>query len=194
MIHPDTVVKPTCKGMGIFALRDFRRGEILWIIDDHDIRIPLAEYQAMEPARRHKFNTYSYLDVQQRVIVPWDEGKYVNHSCEPNSTALVQFDNISVALRDIRAGEEIVEDYSCYYGHFETFTCQCGSPRCRGVVSGDAPYEADLRLDLADVADVMAGLGQVLLQEETRENSRLIRWLAEYREAAAPRRAVSGAA
>ena len=192
MIHPDTCVKPTHKGMGLFANRDFRRGEILWIIDDHDIKIPLEEYRAMDALRRHKFNTYSYMDVQRRVIVPWDEGKYVNHSCEPNSTALVQFDNISVALRDIRAGEEIVEDYSCYYGHFESFTCQCGSARCRGLVSGDEAYEADLRLDLDDMATVINALEQALLQEETGENGRLLKLLAEYACEAMPARQASG--
>ncbi|MFM6293008.1 MAG: SET domain-containing protein, partial [Dolichospermum sp.] len=135
MIHPDTFVSSTQKGMGLFARRDFQRGEVLWIIDDHDVKIPLEDYMALDEQQKQKLNIYSYLDFFHRVIIPWDEGKYVNHDCEPNSTGLIQYDNISIALREIKAGEEIVEDYSCYFGHFETFKCMCGSYNCRQLIS-----------------------------------------------------------
>lgn len=177
MIHPDTCVKPTPKGLGIFAKRPFRRGEILWIADDFDVKIPLAEYETLNRFERKKLDVYSYLDSRGRVVIAWDEGKYVNHACAPNSTGLLEFDNISIALRDIAADEEIVEDYYSYFGHFESFRCQCGAPNCRGEIREDNSYESALRLSIHDVAPLLRSLPQVLLQVESEENRELMELL-----------------
>lgn len=179
MIHPETFVKQTHKGLGLFAGRDFKRGEILWIVDDHDIKIPLEAYESLDEQQRQKLNIYSYMDFQHRVIVPWDEGKYVNHDCEPNSTGLAEFDNISIAMRDIEAGEEIVEDYGCYFGHFETFQCHCGSQSCRGQISSDQPYNANLRINLQDIVDIIKSHVQYLLNIKTQENEEFIKILSK---------------
>jgi uncharacterized protein len=170
VIHPDTYISKTPKGMGVFAKRKFNRGEILWIADDFDVKIPLQTYEKLDMIQKAKFNIYSYLDYDKRVIVPWDEGKYVNHSCAPNSTGVLQYDNISVALHDIEKDEEIVEDYYSYYGHFETFTCHCGAPNCRHQIKRDETYDADLRLNLEDVAGLILGQPQYLLDVESKEN------------------------
>lgn len=180
MIHPDVSVRQTHKGLGIFANRDFKKGEILWIIDDHDVKIPLANYNALDNRQRQKLDVYSYMDIHHRVIVPWDEGKYVNHSCAPNSTGLAQFDNISIALRDIQADEEIVEDYSSYFLHFETFQCQCGADNCRGLIAADTPYRGDLRLDLDTIGDTILAHDQYLLSMPTKENHALLVLLAQF--------------
>lgn len=170
MVHPDTFVQPTQKGLGLFAKRQFHKGEILWIADDFDLKIPLHDYQKIDEKQRNILNVYSYLDYKNRVIVPWDSGKYVNHSCAPNSTGLLEFDNVSIALRDIRPGEEIVEDYCCYFGHFETFNCLCGAPNCRGIVGNDHSYDPRLRLRLEDVEKEIRSVDQYLLEIQSDEN------------------------
>ena len=180
MIHPETFVKVTNKGLGLFANKNFKRGEILWIVDDHDIKIPVESYHLLDNQQKQRLNIYSYMDFDRRVIIPWDEGKYVNHDCEPNSTGLMEFDNISIALRDIKIGEEIVEDYCCYFGHFETFTCQCGSIKCRGEISLNNRYEKDLRIKLSDIATTIKSIDQYLLKIETQENKEFLEMLANY--------------
>lgn len=181
MVHPDTFVQPTGKGLGLFTKRHFKRGEILWIADDFDLKIPVQEYLSIDEKQLRILNVYSYLDYRNRVIVPWDAGKYVNHSCAPNSTGLLEFDNVSIALRDIHAGEEIVEDYCCYYGHFETFTCLCGSPNCRGVIGNDDSYDPELRLHLEDLAPLMLSIDQHLLHIKSAENTDFLEILSRYR-------------
>lgn len=170
MIHPDTYLKRTPKGLGLFAKRRFERGTILWIADDIDAKIPLVDYLTLDEMQRRKLDIYSYLDYQNRVIIPWDEGKYVNHSCAPNSTGLLEFDNISLALRTIEPDEEIVEDYYCYFGHFETFDCRCGAPNCRGSISEINSYRADLRLRLDDIRPLLLNQSQPLLRVKSSEN------------------------
>ncbi len=170
MIHPDTYVKNTNKGLGLFAKRRFERGEIIWIIDDIDAKIALPRYLALDAFQQRKLNIYSYLDKQNRVIIPWDEGKYVNHSCAPNSTGLLEFDNISIAMRSIEPNEEIVEDYSSYYGHFESFICYCGAPSCRGFITQERSFRVELRLPLAEIASALLGQPQLLLSVKSSEN------------------------
>lgn len=174
MVHPDTCVQSTLKGLGLFAKRTFKRGEILWIADDFDIKIPLQDYLRLQDKQLQVFNVYSYLDYKNRVIVPWDAGKYVNHSCAPNSTGLLEFDNVSIAMRDIQPGEEIVEDYCCYYGHFETFACLCGAPNCRGMVGNEGSYDSRLRIRLDDIAGALFSTEQYLLDIPSNENKEFV--------------------
>ena len=180
MIHPDTRVKNTPKGLGIFAGRKFFKGEIFWIADDIDEKLPLSEYMALDPIQQKKLNIYSYLDNRRRVIIPWDEGKYVNHSCDPNSTALIQYDNISIALRDIEKDEEIVEDYYSYFGHFESFTCKCGAPNCRGRVEQADSFRSALRLDMQDVSELILSVQQPLLEIHAKEIKEFIALLRKF--------------
>jgi len=68
-------------------------------------------------------------------LQPSEPADYVNHSCQPNAGLSGQI--VLLALRDIAAGEEVCYDYatsdSCPYHEFE---CACGSPQCRGWVTG----------------------------------------------------------
>ncbi|HET7143974.1 MAG TPA: SET domain-containing protein-lysine N-methyltransferase [Anaerolineales bacterium] len=58
-----------------------------------------------------------------------------NHSCDPN---LGFFGQIGlVALRDIGSGEELMFDYAMSDGGpYDEFECNCGSPNCRGKITG----------------------------------------------------------
>jgi len=59
---------------------------------------------------------------------------FVNHCCEPN----VGFAGnvVLVAMRDISAGEELTTDYALFDDCDDAMPCRCGTPSCRGVISG----------------------------------------------------------
>lgn len=59
-----------------------------------------------------------------------------NHSCDPN---LGFFGQIGlVALRDIKAGDELMFDYAMSDGEpYDEFECYCGSVNCRKKVTGN---------------------------------------------------------
>lgn len=62
---------------------------------------------------------------------PW---RFLNHSCAPN-VRLCGRDWI--ALRPIAAGEEVAFDYATTEYRMATpFPCRCGSPGCRGQITG----------------------------------------------------------
>jgi hypothetical protein len=66
-----------------------------------------------------------------------DEGPdFINHSCEPNAGLDGQI--AIVALQRIQPGEEVTIDYAmCDGSPYDEFACECGSPMCRGRVTGE---------------------------------------------------------
>jgi hypothetical protein len=127
-------------GRGVYARVPLSRGEIL-VIFGGDV-VPgdvLAGLDAT--ARRFTLQVDEDAYLVSTRIGPAD---WVNHSCDPN--AGVQGQITLVALRDIAAGEEICFDYAMSDGTcYDEFDCQCGSPRCRGRVTGDDWRLPDLR-------------------------------------------------
>ncbi|KAK4337209.1 hypothetical protein RND71_043308 [Anisodus tanguticus] len=71
-----------------------------------------------------------------------NEGRFVNHSCEPNCEmqkwSVNGYYRVGLfALRDISPGEEVTYDYNFYNFNVEKQqTCHCGSSKCRGVIGG----------------------------------------------------------
>ena len=60
---------------------------------------------------------------------------YVNHSCRPNAYMRTTGKRVLVmALRDIKAGEEITIDYGTT-AHPDTKRCFCKAPNCRGTIN-----------------------------------------------------------
>jgi len=62
------------------------------------------------------FTKYAYYSKElDSLVLCLDNARYVNHAAEPNSGATIDFDPlISIALKDIMEGEEILENYNNY--------------------------------------------------------------------------------
>jgi hypothetical protein len=112
-------------GLGVFATVDIPQGTVWWAADIADtIKISRDQFQAlvtsapapMSDALIAGIQEYSiYVEALDQMILIPDNGRYVNHSDAPNSLAHTTATRLaSVALRDIKAGEEIVEDYATY--------------------------------------------------------------------------------
>lgn len=59
---------------------------------------------------------------------------YNNHSCDPNCGMYGEI--TFVAIRDIQPGEELTVDYAFIDNEDYSFECQCGSVKCRHIVTG----------------------------------------------------------
>ena len=60
---------------------------------------------------------------------------FINHSCDPNVGFRGQV--VYVAMRPIRAGEELCHDYAMERSDDYELECHCGSTLCRGMVTGE---------------------------------------------------------
>lgn len=64
---------------------------------------------------------------------------FINHCCEPNC----ETDEINghiwiVAIRDVKAGEELMYDYCLFDGDApDDSPCHCGARKCRGTMYSD---------------------------------------------------------
>ncbi|MCG8435860.1 MAG: SET domain-containing protein-lysine N-methyltransferase [Gammaproteobacteria bacterium] len=59
---------------------------------------------------------------------------YTNHSCDPNIAFQGQI--VVIAMRDIAAGEELTHDWATTDNLDYEVQCRCGSPQCRGTITG----------------------------------------------------------
>ena len=92
--------KSKIHGFGLFARQDIKKGEII-SIETNFIKKPITEPLDKE------WKTYSYR-YNDFYILPLDNGRFINHSSNPNVIEAM------IAARDIKAGEELTEDYSSY--------------------------------------------------------------------------------
>ncbi len=59
---------------------------------------------------------------------------YSNHSCDPNLG--MRGEITFVAMRDIRASEELTHDWAMTDDDDYSVDCKCGAPNCRNVLTG----------------------------------------------------------
>ena len=59
---------------------------------------------------------------------------YTNHSCDPNLG--MRSEITFVAMRNIRAGEELTHDWAMTDDDDYSVECNCGVPNCRKILSG----------------------------------------------------------
>ena len=108
-------------GRGVFARRQFRKGETVFRWDLSQ-KIRRDNIGSLSSDQHHFLNPF---DDDFFVLVGEPE-RYVNHSCA-NNTQVKQFTD--VAVRDILPEEEITSDYRSG-GAVIDFVCRCGSPNC----------------------------------------------------------------
>ncbi len=125
------------EGMGCYTTAPIRKGTR--IIEYEGERISIAEGD-----RRYegKERTYLFgLSNGRQVIDGQGMARYINHSCRPNCETEEEDGRIwIVALRHIRAGEELTYDYLLYDGEGEA-GCACGARRCRGTLFSPAEIQ-----------------------------------------------------
>ena len=115
----DIVVKETKgKGKGVFAARDFKKGEIV-LIWHPKAKLSLEEMRKL-PEDEQIHTTYVGNGMY---YVMGEPDRYVNHSCDPNTYVN---DDKDIALRDIKEGEEITSDYAVNSIDDWEMECKCG--------------------------------------------------------------------
>jgi uncharacterized protein len=96
-------------------------------------------------ARCEQNNEYIFaLDDEQDLDgqVSWNPARFLNHSCEPNCEARLEGGCIWViAIREIRAGEELTFNYGYDLADYAEHPCGCGAPGCVGYIVAEEFFE-----------------------------------------------------
>ncbi|MBD2063952.1 SET domain-containing protein-lysine N-methyltransferase [Funiculus sociatus GB2-A5] len=122
---------------GIFATQDFKTGDAIVPGEARTQRIVTRSHVQSRWTEAEQGSLLRYIyPLGEDILVLRDSnpGNWIlqNHSCDPN-TGYQGLDLI--ALRDIKAGEELTVDFAAFCGEdMEGFQCMCGSPKCRGDI------------------------------------------------------------
>ena len=109
------------KGLGVYALRSYRRGELIAVVSG-------------EIVGKHRLHTLQ-LTPDTHLYDPEFTGCLL-HSCDPNAIIDPAKREIS-ALKNIGIGEAITVDYAHTEDRLvKQFNCMCGSPNCRRWIKG----------------------------------------------------------
>lgn len=147
MMHPAAelrFVSPEV-GHGVFAREPIAKGTVLWVLCELDIIFTPAQAAAFPPAYQPILDRYAYTDAANRVILCWDHGRYLNHSCDPVMVGVGG--TIEIAVRDVAVGEEITCEYATL-NITEAMDCRCGARGCRRVIGSEDLAAVWLQLDL----------------------------------------------
>jgi len=124
---------PNHAGLAVFVTEPIATGELVaaW----GGIVYTGAQLKSLDPyMRSHTIQIEE--DLFLTSLHPEEPADFINHSCDPNLGLSGQI--TLVAMRDIEVGEELCFDYAMSDGTpYDEFECDCGSPYCRGHVTGE---------------------------------------------------------
>ncbi len=121
------------EGKGLFANSNVNRGEKIIVWGGNYTNADGAELMKNKGKLVMQWddNLYSYEDTAE------DDGYFINHSCDSNMWMADAYTLIT--NRDIKSGEELTVDYALFEAnekYISKWKCTCGSPLCRGKVTG----------------------------------------------------------
>ena len=131
-------------GRGLFAIADIAKNEIVIVKGGH-----IVDRKTLREKITPRLGPVEIQIDDDLFIAPVTEEErelsmlYSNHSCDPN---LGMRGEISfVAMRDIRAGEELTHDWAMTDDDDYSIKCTCSAPDCRKTLTGKDWQRPDLR-------------------------------------------------
>ncbi len=121
-------------GRGLFATTDIAKNEIVAVKGGHVIsREELREITPRLGPVEIQIDDHLFI---APVTSEEREGSmlYSNHSCDANLG--MRGEITFVAMRNIRAGEELTHDWATTDDDDYSIACKCGSPKCREILTG----------------------------------------------------------
>jgi hypothetical protein len=126
--HPNFTIKKTKrKGNGLYTNQEWQPNQNLFKLEG--TRKPISESSplAIQISEQECIESYPHYNDHQ-----------ANHSCDPNCKIQFGPQIIMRTIKQIKAGEEITWDYETteYDMSNCSFTCNCNSLNCRGIIIG----------------------------------------------------------
>lgn len=127
------VQRSPIEGLGLFASRGFAAGEL---IRRMNLVREITKEAPLRPDTGERVEHCAYSD--GRVILVGHPDRHLNHSCDPNAyerhgQGTAQGNIEIVARRPIAADDEIRVDYLVNNSGGDSWACNCGAARCRGM-------------------------------------------------------------
>ncbi len=131
-------------GRGLFAIADIAKNEIVAIKGGH-----IVDRKTLREKITPRLGPVEIQIDDDLFIAPVSDEErelsmlYLNHSCEPNLG--VRGEITFVAMRDIRGGEELTQDWAMTDDDDYSLKCNCGASNCRQILTGKDWQRPDLQ-------------------------------------------------
>lgn len=113
MLLVDTYIAPSSiHGIGLFANQDIPADITVWQYSWLVIGQDAKELHRHDPLIQHFVKTYGWLQ-NGSWYVAIDNARFINHA-GPHANLKTDGPNFLIAVRDIRKGEELTEDYGTF--------------------------------------------------------------------------------
>ena len=122
-------------GRGLFATADIAKGEIVAIKGGHIVEGKVLRETIAPTLGPVEIQIDD--DLYIAPVTPEERESsmlYSNHSCDANLG--MRGEITFVAMRDIKAGEELTHDWCITDDDTYNVKCNCGAPNCRGTLTG----------------------------------------------------------
>jgi SET domain-containing protein len=131
-------------GRGLFATADIAKDEIVAVKGGH-----IVDRKALREQIRPQLGPVEIQIGEELFIAPVSDEErelsmlYLNHSCDPNLG--MRGEITFVAMRDIRADEELTHDWAMTDDDDYSVECNCGEANCRQILTGKDWQRPDLQ-------------------------------------------------
>jgi uncharacterized protein len=106
--------KSAVHGIGIFADQDVKKEQVIYTASPIlDLNITQSQFDSLQDAEKEEVKYWGFWIESEKVWhVDFDNSKFINHSLTPNTTQDFSHpEAYLVATRDIRADEELTQNY-----------------------------------------------------------------------------------
>ena len=149
IFFPDFLeIKENIFGLGTYSKKALKKGELIMrsrakIISYHELLDKNSSFEVYLHTKKYHLDKKKCTSVANGRIYLFTLDAFINHSCEPNifnrDTYFKDdyFYYNKYALKDIKAGEELVTNYLFFENESDfEFLCKCMSDYCFGVIRG----------------------------------------------------------
>lgn len=111
MMHPHTDLRfiNDQVGHGVVATADIPKGTVTWVLDKLDREFTQRQIKSLGDPYAKTLEKYCFRNQNGHWVLCWDHARFVNHSFRSNCLSTAY--NFEITIRDIRAGEELTDDY-----------------------------------------------------------------------------------
>jgi SET domain-containing protein len=142
---PNTEVRESkIHGRGLFATADIAKNEIIAVKGGH-----IVDRKTLREKITPRLGSVEIQIDDDLFIAPVIEEErefsmlYSNHSC--NANLGIRGEITFVAMRNIRAGEELTHDWAMTDDDNYSVECKCGAPNCCKILTGEDWQRPDLQ-------------------------------------------------
>jgi SET domain-containing protein len=105
-------------GLGLFAAEFIPKGSVVWkFVEGVDIKVSINTVKQMSKAQQEYFDKYAWIE-EDYYFSSCDLTNFINHSYNPN---LDNTTDITIALSDIKLGEELFTNYQEFDSEFDKY-------------------------------------------------------------------------